>query len=1136
MKFWKNVLVFALSALLCWTPSVAPFVAYAASAQQEENSIARSNSDDAATVGQQNVSSKEASSQAGDSTAGTNQQPESLESQGVVTANSSQVSANSSKGDADSDNAPATASADDVASLGSTGFAGNSFRFSNGEPLSTNAESDGGLSLFSLKRPDGVTGWGIDVSQFQGSIDWAKVKAAGVDFVIIRAGYGHGGVDNKFIDNVRGAISNGVPFGVYLYSYAYDVPSAQREADWVLNRLSAAGVTPDELSFPVYYDLENEHKNFRVPAGVDDSNQYRIINNPVATLAEMAKAFTSRVQAAGYTPGIYANLNWWNHYLTSSVFNNWTRWVAQYNSSDDYTGAHSMWQYSSKGQIDGIAGNVDLNYLYDKNFVRVDGYDVVNIKDGSYYINAQKRDASSISSSGSSISLQAGTGSANQQFVFSRQSDGSYVISQSGSGIVLGVSGGKASNGAAIKLEKATNASSQRWFIRDSGSGYVIQSALGNWVLDLKNGSIDKGAVIQLYQPNLSDAQKFMLASVSTLSLTNTQVNIVTASKSSLALHVSGDSRDDFALLEIDGKRTKDSYLFKLVPAGSGIYEIVNMASGKAVEAKYGDTANGSAVGQYSRNGSLAQHWAVVDNGNNTYTFINMKSGKALDVTNGQLQAGTKLQLFTANGTAAQAWKLVKGTSETEAEKSFAAQHKNDLPDGTYSFSSAKRSGSVLDARNGGTTNGTAIQLYQSNGTDAQMWRVTHDGDYVVLTNAKSGLVADVPAGKATSGTELQLYQSNGTKAQRWIAVKGSDGSYELLSAVDSTKALEIQWGNTNNGTSIWLYDRNQTASQHWSIMKAQPSRDYLNELAAVHKNDMPDGTYVLFSKKDSSKAFAVSSGNAQLATFNAKDDQRWIVTHDKAGYITLTSASNGKVLDAKNGSIDNCTRLQSFASNGTWAQKWIAIRGASGEITLLSGNARNVAVDCQNGQTAAGTPLQLFTSNGTVAQQWIAQNVSTVSNGLKELAAANRNAIKDGTYAFVGGSSSSHMVLDVAGGSTSDGGNIQVFTSNATPAQRWKVSHDADGFVTLTSAKSGKVLEVAGGWAQAGRNVQQWASNGTAAQKWIFISNSDGSYRILTGLWESLSLDIANGAIQNYSNVQLYMSNNTSAQRWYAI
>ncbi len=187
---------------------------------------------------------------------------------------------------------------------------------------------------------------GIDVSEHNGKIDWARVKASDIDFAIIRCGYGQDRVtqdDDWWAYNVSECERLGIPYGVYIYSYADTTAMAAGEADHVLRLLK--GHTP---SYPIYFDME-ENKMLALSKDM---------------LANLAKSFCDKVSAAGYRVGVYSNLNWWTNYLTSPVFDNssWSRWMAQYNYKCDYKKPYDMWQCTSKGRVNGITGDVDLNF------------------------------------------------------------------------------------------------------------------------------------------------------------------------------------------------------------------------------------------------------------------------------------------------------------------------------------------------------------------------------------------------------------------------------------------------------------------------------------------------------------------------------------------------------------------------------------------------------------------------------------------------------------------------------------------------------------------------------------------------------------------------------------------------------
>lgn len=187
---------------------------------------------------------------------------------------------------------------------------------------------------------------GIDVSYHQGSINWSKVKDAGIEFAILRIGYGmyDNQKDTQFETNYKNARAVGIPVGVYHYSYAKTVDEAKREADLVLKWLNNR-----DLDLPVYFDIE-------------DKTQQNLGKD---TLNAICRKFCNAIEAGGYWAGIYSNKYWATGLIDGPTLGKrYTYWVAQYNSKCTYTGPYAMWQYSSSGSVNGISGRVDMNYLY----------------------------------------------------------------------------------------------------------------------------------------------------------------------------------------------------------------------------------------------------------------------------------------------------------------------------------------------------------------------------------------------------------------------------------------------------------------------------------------------------------------------------------------------------------------------------------------------------------------------------------------------------------------------------------------------------------------------------------------------------------------------------------------------------
>lgn len=204
-----------------------------------------------------------------------------------------------------------------------------------------------------LQNATGNSHVGIDVSKWNGDIDWDKVRNAGVEFAIIRAGY-RGSVtgslveDPYFAANIKGATASGLPVGVYFFTQAVNEVEAVEEASAVLQL-----VREYKLEYPIFIDTEGAGGNGRAD-GLD-----------VETRTLVCEAFCRTIENAGYSAGVYASRNWYNNNLhTGRLDNDYHIWLAEYRSVPLYQGYYQIWQYTSKGHVDGIEGNVDMDISY----------------------------------------------------------------------------------------------------------------------------------------------------------------------------------------------------------------------------------------------------------------------------------------------------------------------------------------------------------------------------------------------------------------------------------------------------------------------------------------------------------------------------------------------------------------------------------------------------------------------------------------------------------------------------------------------------------------------------------------------------------------------------------------------------
>lgn len=235
--------------------------------------------------------------------------------------------------------------------FGSYNGMGNPLRVKKSAYSASGFSSANGRIRYEDRRYRSVPG--IDVSAYQGDVDWEKVKASGVDFVIIRLGYrsssdGSLHEDERYRENLKGAASAGLNVGVYFFSQAVSDDEAVKEAKFVIRRIRGKGV-----SYPVAYDMEPLKGS-------------RMLKLKKKEKTEAADAFCTIIKKNGYKPMVYGNPTWLNRDLDMRYLTRYSTWLAHYTSGTDYAGEYKMWQYSDRGKVSGIKGRVDLDIFFMK--------------------------------------------------------------------------------------------------------------------------------------------------------------------------------------------------------------------------------------------------------------------------------------------------------------------------------------------------------------------------------------------------------------------------------------------------------------------------------------------------------------------------------------------------------------------------------------------------------------------------------------------------------------------------------------------------------------------------------------------------------------------------------------------------
>lgn len=486
-----------------------------------------------------------------------------------------------------------------------------------------------------------------------------------------------------------------------------------------------------------------------------------------------------------------------------------------------------------------------------------------------------------------------------------------------------------------------------------------IVSALG---LSLKNAYLDQ---IANENKNLIPDGKYVISSML---------------NSKYVLDIEGGSTSNYGNVQLYLNNESTAQAFKVSHDAQGYVTFTNVNSGKVLDVSGGIASNGRNVQQYTSNGTRSQKWVIKKSGNG-YTIVSaLDSNFVLDLSSGKVNNGQNIQIYSSNGSNAQKWNLTKYLSKQEKLDQLAAENKNTLADGVYKIGNAQNSNYVLDIASGSKNNGANVQLYLSNGTTAQSFKVTHDTNgYVTFTNVNSGRALDVSGGKVANYSNIQQYNSNGTKSQKWI-VKKSGSGYTIISALDSNYVLDLSGGKVVNSRNIQLYQSNGSTAQQWTFEKNMTERECLDEMATQNKSMMDDGVYYIKNRDvkfalDVSGGSAYSGANVQLYSLNKTDAQKWLVSHDSKGYVSFKNVNSGMYLTAT-GSSNNANVNQQSSSNG-YNQKWIIAFDSSQNIKLVSGLNSTLVIDVSGGKISNGSNIQLYTSNNSAAQKWVFEYIS---------------------------------------------------------------------------------------------------------------------------------------------------------------
>ena len=524
------------------------------------------------------------------------------------------------------------------------------------------------------------------------------------------------------------------------------------------------------------------------------------------------------------------------------------------------------------------------------------------------------------------------------------------------------------------------------------------------------------------------------------------------------------------------------------------------------------------------------------------YTGKNVEPEVNLSMKNTALVQGRDYKVVYSNNV-----NLGKGTATIIGINAFTGKLmvsfdiiKDEMSNGTYEIISSLNSNKILDIKDGSKASGAHAQIYSWNGTQAQRFEIhKNQNGYYTIKNTGSNLYVGISTNWNTMGNYNSLIQgvNASSKAAQFIFILNSNGQWIISSAWDSRYVIDLNGANLDNGNKVQIYTQNGTSAQAWKLLKVSNSREEIDDLAQKNKNTLTDGTYTINSTLNTSYVLDVNGGskvnfgNIQLYQSNGTLAQGWKVSHDSKGYVTFINIGSGKAIDVKDGSAYNGQNISQYTSNNTYAQKWIVVQEGNG-FKIISALNTSYVLDLNSALVKNYQNIQTYKSNDTLAQRWYFSTYVSPREKLDTMAKEYNADITEATY-VISNYVNPNYVLDIKDGSKANRGNLQIYKSNNTNAQKWQLKKDSVGYITFINVGSNKALDVSNATVRNGSNIWQYESNGTYAQKWIAKKNTDGSLTFVSALDANYVLDINAGKVINWQNIQLYKSNGTNAQKF---
>ena len=437
------------------------------------------------------------------------------------------------------------------------------------------------------------------------------------------------------------------------------------------------------------------------------------------------------------------------------------------------------------------------------------------------------------------------------------------------------------------------------------------------------------------------------------------------------------------------------------------------------------------------------------------------------------------------------------------------------IEDGTYTIRAKNNTNNVIDLIGAYTNNNSNIQIYENNSTSAQLWNIKFEnGYYKIYTVLDNNKCLDIQDEKFKSGSNIQLYQSKNINAQKWIIILNEDNTYSFYS-YDGLWVIDISEGSTASGANIQLYQTNGTIAQKFSLENKNNNNNSENSNENNNTTELLLGTYKIHSANNENKIIVENEGNIELGDNNSTGITTWKIYSNGDSFYIKSSEDPSISLSIDTGSIRSGSNIKTSNFNNDNYHKFKFVHTENKQSYYIKAVTGNYNLDI-----VSENNIQLSTHNGTTSQMWKLERLNEVEQ-----------IIENGIYT-IRAKNNTNNAIDLSGANTNNNSNIQVYSDNSTFAQLWNIKFENGYYKIYTAINDDKCLDIQDEIFKSGSNIQLYQSKNINAQKWIIRRNDDNSYSFYSydGLWV---IDISGGSTSSGANIQLYQSNGTIAQKF---